>query len=49
METQNKTTEYVLIQGEYRGKVTIAKSPQGVTQDITLKEYEQLKARGLIE
>ena len=41
--------QYEVIQGEYKGKVTIAKKPEGITKDITIKEYEKLKKEGLIK
>ena len=40
--------EYTLIQGEYKGGVTIAKNPEGITEDISIKEYGELKKENRI-
>ena len=48
-ESKMTNEQYEVIQGEYKGKVTIAKKPEGITKDITIKEYEKLKKEGLIK
>jgi len=40
---------YILIQGEYKGKVTIADRVTQRTRDITLKEFEEIKKSGELE
>jgi len=40
---------YILIQDEYKGKVTIADRVTQRTKDITLKEFEELKKNGEVE
>jgi len=41
--------KYEVIQEEYKGKITIAETPEGITKDISLKEYEKLKQDGLLK